>query len=376
MRKLRSGMMPPPDGTAPPPEARKALAGWLENELDRAAAAAPNPGRTEPFHRLNRSEYRNAVRDLLAVDVDVTDLLPPDDASYGFDNIAGVLKLSPTLLERYLAAADKVSRLAVGTPSPFVNIDYFRIPDDRSQERRLPGLPFGTRGGTSIRYNFPVDAQYVVSAELSRDLNESVPLYAEEQHLEISIDGERLGLFTLPAVPVKPAPDAIATSETQEPMISQIADRLKLSPAERKRRNQADADWKVRVPVTAGTHEVVVTFLAKTGALDETARLPFLRPYPAGVNIPETRIGAYLRSVEISGPYDGSGAAETPSRQRIFSCRPSQETGADTACATEILGGLARRAFRRPVSDEDLAPLLAFYEEGTAAASIRAFSSR
>jgi hypothetical protein len=360
-------MMPPPDGPAPPPEARTALAGWLENELDRAAAAAPNPGRTEPFHRLNRSEYRNAVRDLLAVDVDVTDLLPPDDASYGFDNIAGVLKLSPTLLERYLAAADQVSRLAVGTPSPFVNIDYFRVPDDRSQERRLPGLPFGTRGGTSIRYNFPVDAHYVVSAELSRDLNESVPLYTEEQHLEISIDGERLGLFTLPAVPLQPAPDAIATSDTQEPMISQIGDRLKLSPAERRLRNQADADWKVRVPVTAGTHEVVVTFLAKTGALDETARLPFLRPYPAGVNIPETRIGAYLRSVEISGPYDASGAAETPSRQRIFGCRPADATGAEAAaCATEILRTLARRAFRRPVSDADVEPLLAFFTEGAA----------
>ena len=122
-----------------------------------------------------------------------------------------------------------MSRLAVGTPSPFVNIDYFRIPDDRSQERRLPGLPFGTRGGTSIRYNFPVDAEYVVSAELSRDLNESVPLYAEEQHLEISIDGERLGLFTLPP---RTRPDAIATSETQEPTISARSQTAELARAE------------------------------------------------------------------------------------------------------------------------------------------------
>jgi uncharacterized protein DUF1592/uncharacterized protein DUF1588/uncharacterized protein DUF1587/uncharacterized protein DUF1585/uncharacterized protein DUF1595/cytochrome c len=368
VRKLRSGMMPPPDaqGARPEPTERDALASWLEAELDAAATAAPNPGRTEPFHRLNRTEYRNAVRDLLAVDVDVAELLPADDASYGFDNIAGVLKLSPTLLERYLNAADKVSRLAVGVPSEFASIDYFRIPDDRAQDRRLPGMPFGTRGGTSISYTFPADAEYLISAELSRDLNESMPLYAEEQQLEISIDGERVGLFTLPAVPRAPAPDAIATSETQEPTISQIVDRLKLSRAERQLRNVADANWNARVPVTAGKHDVVVTFIAKTAALDETARLPFQRPYPAGVNIPETRTGAYLRSVEISGPYSPTGAGNTASRERIFSCRPAEHGAAhaDERCATEILSTLARRAYRRTVTAADLEPLLAFYREG------------
>ena len=150
IRKLRAGMMPPVGEPRPATDARLALVGWLEDELDANAAAHPNPGRTEPFHRLNRAEYRNAVRDLLDLDVEVAELLPADEASYGFDNIAGVLKLSPTLLERYLTAADKVSRLAVGTPSQFVSIDWFRVPDDRSQERRLPGLPFGTRGGTLI----------------------------------------------------------------------------------------------------------------------------------------------------------------------------------------------------------------------------------
>jgi hypothetical protein len=126
---------------------------------------------------------------LLHLDVEVAELLPADEASYGFDNIAGVLKLSPTLLERYLAAADKVSRLAVGTPSPFVNIDWFRVPDDRSQEKRLPGLPFGTRGGLAVEYQFPADAEYEIAAELARDLNEGMPLYAEEQQLEIAVDG-------------------------------------------------------------------------------------------------------------------------------------------------------------------------------------------
>ena len=238
IRKLRAGMMPPVGEPRPATDARLALVGWLENELDANAAANPNPGRTEPFHRLNRAEYRNAVRDLLDLDVEVAELLPADEASYGFDNIAGVLKLSPTLLERYLTAADKVSRLAVGTPSQFVSIDWFRVPDDRSQERRLPGLPFGTRGGTLIEYHFPADAEYDIAAELARDLNEQMPLYAEEQQLEIAIDGERVALFTLPAVPLM-APQA-ANNDPNAPAISQIVQRFQLSRDERAARNRAD----------------------------------------------------------------------------------------------------------------------------------------
>jgi hypothetical protein len=364
VRKLKAGMMPPVGEPRPPTEASFELATWLETELDAAAAANPNPGRTEPFHRLNRAEYRNAIRDLLHLDVEVAELLPADDSSYGFDNIAGVLKLSPTLLERYLQAADKVSRLAVGTPSQFVNVDWFRVPDDRSQERRLPGLPFGTRGGTSIEYHFPADAEYVIAAELARDLNESMPLYAEEQHLEIAIDGERVALFTLPAVPLMQA--QAANNDPNAPAISQIVERFQLGRQERADRNRADADWRVRVPVSAGQHTVTATFLARTAALDEPARLPFERPYPAGVNIPETRTGAYLRAVEISGPYDPTVAGETASRERIFSCRPqAAATAAETeACASEILRTLARRAYRRPVSDDDVAPLLAFFRDG------------
>ncbi len=366
VRKLRAGMMPPVGEPRPETEARLELASWLEGELDAAAAAAPNPGRTEPVHRLNRAEDRNAVRDLLALDVEVAELLPADEASYGFDNIAGVLKLSPTLLERYVAAADKVSRLAVGTPSPFVNIDWFRVPDDRSQEKRLPGLPFGTRGGTLVEYHFPADAEYVIAAELTRDLNEQVPMYAEEQQLEIAIDGERVALFSLPAVPLV-TPQA-ANNNPNAPAISQIVQRFQLSRDERAARNRADADWRVRVPVSAGAHTVTATFLARTAALDEPARLPFERPYPAGVNIPETRTGAYLRAVEISGPYDTTGAGDTSSRQRIFACRPAAggAAGEAEACARDILRTLARRAYRRPVTDDDVAPLLEFYRDGAA----------
>jgi hypothetical protein len=367
VRKLRAGVMPPADTPRPSPAARTALVEWLERTLNEAARIDPNPGRTVPFHRLNRNEYRNAVRDLLALDIDVSEILPADDASYGFDNIAGVLKLSPTLLERYLGAADRVSRLAVGVPPPFENIDWFRVPDDRSQEHRLPGLPFGTRGGTKIRYQFPVDGEYTIKAELQRDLNEGVPLYAEPQHLEVSIDGERVAVFTLPAVPMTPPPEAAAAPG---PGISQIRSRFQLSREQRAARNRADDEWWVRVPVQAGERDVVVTFIAKTAALDEPARLPFLRPYPAGVNIPETRTGAYLRSVEISGPHpiEATAVADTAaSRANVLVCAPETRSGAapgDAACAAQILGRLARRAHRRPVTDADLEPLLHFYDEG------------
>ncbi len=198
--KMRAGVMPPAGVPHPDKAARAAFLGWLEGELDRASAARPNPGRTEPFHRLNRAEYRNAVRDLLALDLDVSSMLPADDASYGFDNIAGVLKMSPTLMEQYLAAAQRVSRLAVGTPVPAPSVEYVRITDDLSQDVHLPGLPLGTRGGTQVNYVFPADAEYEIRVRIARDLNESVPAYTEDQHVEINIDGARVGGFTLPGV--------------------------------------------------------------------------------------------------------------------------------------------------------------------------------
>jgi hypothetical protein len=377
IRKLRAGMMPPADGgPRPEPTDRLALAAWLEAKIDDAAAAAPNPGPTVPLHRLNRNEYQNAIRDLLGVEVDVRELLPTDDASYGFDNIAGVLKLSPTLLERYLTAADKVSRLALGRPAPFVNIDWFRVPDDLSQERRLPGLPFGTRGGTAIEYTFPVDGEYEIAAALQRDLNEGVPLYAEDQNLEISIDGERIALFTLPGVAA--TPPVARDGDSDNPGISQLAPRLRLSFAERAIRNRADANWRVRVPVVAGPHRVIATFIAKTAALDETPRLPFLRPYPAGVNINETRTGAYLHSVEISGPYVGpetrAGAANVGAALAATGGEPTvAASDEDSAREAEArLTSLARRAYRRPVRAADVEPLLEFYRDGAAAGGFEA----
>jgi hypothetical protein len=360
--KMRAGVMPPAAAPRPDKAVRDGFLRWLESELDRHAAADPNPGRTEAFHRLNRNEYRNAVRDLLGIDVDVSSLLPPDDVSYGFDNIAGVLKISPTLMERYLGAAQKVSRMAVGTALPSPNIDYFRIADDLSQDSQLPGLPLGTRGGTRIHYIFPMSGEYEIRPRLTRDLNESMPVYSEPQHLEISVDGERVGLFTLPGVqgqaaPVQEAPDP------QVPAISQIQVTVRATPQERAARNKADEQWNLRVPVKAGQREIVVTFVNRTPVLEETTRLPFQRPYPAGVNIPETRPGAYLRSVEIAGPFTPVDSGDSQSRQRIFTCRPSTSVAED-GCARTILTALARRAYRRPVTDADVGPLLGFYREG------------
>jgi hypothetical protein len=406
VRKMRAGVMPPSGMPRADKATHERFLTFVEGELDRTARANPNPGRTEAFHRLNRTQYRNAVRDLLDLDIDVTTLLPPDDASYGFDNIAGVLRISPTLMERYLTAAQKISRTAVGLAPSSPNIDYFRVADDRAQEDRLPDQLFGTRGGASIDYTFPMDAHYTIRVELSRDLNEQVPIYAEPQLLEVSIDGERVNVFTLPGVAAPPPPppsEPVAASDAP----ADDAAAPNAEPAARGRgagaagqrgagggargggrggggnrqgqaqRNRADRDWEIRVPVKAGPHQVQVAFVKQSSAVAETTRLPFQRPYPAGVNIAETRTGAYLRSVEIAGPFDPTGPGNSPSRQRIFTCHPSSTpasasaaTSARTrtadACASSILTTLARRAYRRPVVAADVEPLMAFFREGSA----------
>jgi hypothetical protein len=233
-----------------------------------------------------------------------------------------------------------------------------------------------------------MDAVYEIRPRLTRDLNESLPLYTEPQVVEISIDGQRVGMFTLPGIgaregrgapppedpaadpPASPPVSAAPASPGQEPArpaISQIAQTVRASAKERQSRNRADESWNVRVPVKAGQRDVVVTFLNRVSALDETARLPFQRPYPAGVNIPETRLGAYLRSVEIVGPIDPTGSGQSDSRRRIFTCATK-----DDACARTILSTLARRAYRRPVTTADVDPLLAFYREGSASAKATA----
>jgi cytochrome c5 len=405
LRKMRSGLMPPAGMPRPDRATHDAFVRRIEDALDAAAAARPDPGRTEPLHRLNRIEYRNAVRDLLGLDVNVASLLPPDDVSYGFDNVAGVLKMSPTLMERYLAAAQKVSRLAIGTPPPAPVVDYYRLSDDLRQDAHLEAQPLGTRGGTTIRHTFPLDGEYVIKPRLARDLNENVPVYLEPQTLEVSLDGERIELLTVPgAVPAPargrgagaadaPAPASpsdpgqnAAAGPRPRPAITQIDAGIRVTPADREKRNHVDDAWDVRVRVSAGPRDVTLAFLRKTAALDETIRLPFARPYPAGVNIAETRMGLHLRSVEIVGPYNPAGAEASPSRRQIFSCTPRRASeepepasaeatarsrrsspeirASEDGCARTILASLARRAYRRPVAAGDVEPLLAMYRDG------------
>ncbi len=343
VRKLRAGAMPPRPRPRPEPAAYAEFRSWLEGELDDAAAAEPNPGRTETFHRLSRTEYRNAVRDLLALDVDVGELLPADDTSYGFDNIAGVLGVSPTLMERYLSAARKISRLAVASPVPSPTAETFRIASDLGQDRRMEGLPFGTRGGMVVDYNFPEDAEYVF------EILPDGPLRIEPHDLEVTIDGERIALLTVGKRPDPDDPRGLYT-----PQIEAL---------------------EVRTPVTAGPHAIGVAFLRKTSAEPEGIRKLYLRPFTGEGSGGDSRYQPYVESVTIAGPYESSGARPvegTPSRERIFTCRPAtgDASAADeAACAREILATVARRAYRRPVGDDDVARLLTFYDRGRAAGS-------
>ena len=339
VRKLRAGAMPPRPRPRPDQETYDGFRAWIEGRLDAAAAADPNPGRTETFHRLSRTEYRNAVRDLLHLDVRVDDLLPADDTSYGFDNVAGVLGVSPTLMERYLSAARRISRLAVAGPVPSPTAETFRVASDLGQDRRMERLPFGTRGGLVVDYNFPEDAEYVF------EILPDGPLRIEPHDLELTIDGERIALLTVGKAPDPDDPRGLYT-----PRIGTL---------------------EARTPVTAGPHEVGVAFLRKTSAEPEGIRKLYLRPFTGEGSGGDSRTQPYVESLTIAGPYESSGArpvAGTPSRARVFTCRPARGDAAEeAACAREILAAAARRAYRRPVTGADVGRLLAFYERGRAA---------
>jgi hypothetical protein len=330
--KLRAGMMPPARVPRPDEKIYDGFRLWLQEELDRSAASHPDPGRTEVLHRLNRTEYRNAIRDLLALDVNVVDLLPADDASNGFDNMAGTLRISQTLMERYLAASKTISRMAVGSPLPAVDSKMYRLPPDLQQNTRNEGLPFGTRGGILIKHVFPRDADYDIKVDLA-----GAKRVFERHQLEISVDGEQAKLVTL------------------EPARS----------ATRAQGNLNDVDGKViaRVHVNGGPHEVTVAFYRKPADLVEQVRRPFPNPRIMGN---EGGVGGPIpdvAGVTILGPYGDKGPGETPSRQRIFVCypmNPSEEPG----CAKTILIRLAHRAYRGPVREEDLQVLLNFYNDG------------
>ncbi|PWT84153.1 MAG: hypothetical protein C5B57_05340 [Blastocatellia bacterium] len=336
VRKLRVGTMPPQGAPRPAPETARALRVWLEGELDRAASTNPNPGRPT-LHRLNRAEYANAIRDLFALDVDVASLLPPDDSGYGFDNIGDVLGMSPMLLDRYLAAADWISALAVGNPETSAGAEIYRVRHDLSQDQHIEGLPLGTTGGLLVRHTFPLDGEYLFQVKLFRSNIESVRGLESVHQLEILLDGKRVHLASLGG-----ADDFAAAVDN--PTIAGDA---------------VDARMQVRIPVQAGPREVAVDFIQSRG--QGTRRLqPFLR---SSADTFDSTGYPHIERLTITGPFNATGQGDTPSRQRIFVCRPAVVADEDP-CARRILGSFARRAYRRPVTESEIDDLVAFYRSG------------
>ncbi len=349
VRKLQSRQMPPGDAPRPKDSTYDAALTSLEQSLDKIAAKNPRPGRTETFRRLTRTEYQNSIRDLLALEIDARALLPKDESSQGFDNVT-VGELSPTLLNRYISAAQKISRLAVGRSGKTPPGETIRIRPDITQEDHVPGLPIGTRGGALIRYNFPQDGDYEIRIRLARDRNEHVEGLHGQHELEVLLDRERVGLFT-----VKPPPGGNKDDSSEE--------------YSNKDYSKVDAHLATRVRVKAGPHRLGVTFLKKSASLLETKR----QPYQAHFNMHRhPRIGPAVYQVSITGPYEATGPGDTPSRRRIFICEPKSR-GAEEPnrrdeedCAKKILANLARRAWRRPLGDEDLRGPLKFFRQGRA----------
>jgi hypothetical protein len=333
VRKLRARQMPPVGKKERPDDATyDAVVASLEASLDRAAAARPNPGRTATLRRLTRTEYQNAIRDLLALDIDAASLLPADEASYGFDNVT-VGDLSPTLLDRYVSAAEKISRLAVGRASRSSGQspggDTIRIQPDLTQEDHLDGLPLGTRGGAVVPYTFPLDGEYEVQIRLTRDRDEHVEGLNDSHDLELLIDRSRVTVFTV--TPPK-SPSEHAT---------------------------ADQHLTVRLPIKAGPHALGVAFLKKPSLLLETTR----RPYQAHFNsYRHPRIQPAVYSISIIGPYGAATPGATASRRRIFGS-PFPARGSDRGAATRILARLMKQAYRRPVTQADFARPLALFEQ-------------
>jgi mono/diheme cytochrome c family protein len=351
VRKLRAGAMPPPGAPRPDQPTADQLASYLETALERASLRDPNPGRTEAFHRLNQAEYHNAIRDLLALDVDVSSLVPADAADqHGFDNMAGVLSMSPALLERYVSAARRISRLAVGIPPKGSTIETYTVPVNLLQDDRLSDdLPFGSRGGASVRHHFPVDGEYVIKLRLQTNYVSYIRGLHQAHKLDLRIDGARVKQFRIGGdAPGRPAPNSyegnIFGSKEWEAWA-----------------HHADDDLEVRIPIKAGPHLVGVDFPRESWE-PEGVLQPRQFEFALAINGRQDENPA-LNSLEIDGPYAVGQPGDTPSRRRIFVCQPARESDAD-ACARRILSPLARRAYRRPATDADLRTLLAFYQAG------------
>ncbi len=367
VRKLRTQSMPPPGVPRPDAASYDRVAAFLETELDRAEAARPHLGKLPLTHRLSRTEYRNAVRDLLALEslpreVSIDYLLPPDNISSGFDNIADLLFIAPSNMERYLDAARKISRLAIGDPAMPVMVNIHRLDPEHPQDERVDDLPFGTRGGIAVRSEFPVDGTYIVRVDVGA---------AQGHDLEILVDGERAALRSLGGGPGTPAVDAPpgqpdpSDPDPTPPSVARPAvpgrgagpvDAAGAGGGRAGGRGRGAAIGSLEFPLTlkAGPKLIGVAFVQRTEARDEAT----LRPRMRGRGTQPA-----INSVTISGPYNATGGGDTPSRRRIFACRPSS-AAEELPCARRILSTLARRAYRRPATEADVRDLLPFYERG------------
>ncbi len=342
IRKLRLGMMPPAGARRPDAAAIDAFASSMEGRLDQAAALRPNPGH-RPFQRLNRAEYANAVSDLLSLDVDVTAFLPADTISAGFDNVADVQSFSATLMEGYLRAASRISSLAVGDPRASAAEATFKVPRTGSQMQHVEGAPFGTRGGVSVMHTFPADGEYVFRMQLhSIPTGQLFGSTVKGEQIEVSIDGDRVAVLEI-----------------------------------NQRMSEADPNGMnivtPRIHIKAGTKRVSATFIQRFDAPVDDLMAPIDH------TLADTQIGSgfgittlpHLREFAIGGPFKVTGVSDTPSRKKIFTCRPTS-AAEEKPCATEVIRRLASQAYRGPLTPADMEPLTRFYEQGRQEADFEA----
>jgi hypothetical protein len=337
IRKVRTGMMPPAGVPRPSAAEREALLSSLAGTLDEAARLSPTPGRPL-VHRLNRAEYANAIRDLLALEIDAAALLPPDDSSAGFDNNADVLGVSPVLLESYLTAAERISALALGARDIPPAGEVYRVRQDESQDRHVPGLPLGTVGGLLIDRTLPLDGEYQFRVTLFRTNLGTMRGLEYEQQLEISVDGERVHLASFGG-------DKEIAASSENPTTTGDA---------------VDGRFTARVPLKAGPHKIGVAFVEKTHALNTRRLQNYVRSSSDTIDFSGY---PHIDEVILTGPFKATGAAQTPSRRRLFICTPKVRAE-ETACARQILSTVARRAYRADASEKDLATLMDFFRQG------------
>jgi cytochrome c551/c552 len=335
--KLRSGMMPPQGSPRPDDSTRGALISWLTTELDRNAAANPNAGHPI-LSRLNRTQYATVIRDLLSLDVDAAVLLPPDDAAYGFDNVGDVLGISPVLLERYMDAAGKVSALAVGDPDVGPSSETFRIRQDASQDIHLEGMPIGTVGGIMAKVTLPLDGDYVFTVRMFRT-NLGVTRGLEYEHqIEYAVDGKRVHVFSMGG---------------EADFKANLVNMTKLG-------DEIDDRGHIQLSLKAGPHVITAAFLERSAASNPTRLQPFIR---SSTDTRDTSGHPHFEMFTVTGPFNATGSGDTPSRRRIFICRPASRAE-EAPCARKIISTLARRAYRGDLTDGDLQRLMSFYQAG------------